>query len=81
MKIEIQSPLEDAVVRYVERVKHWASSDYRIESRGSATDGASEVFAVVHVDDLRASAPGAGKSIELYVDRAAQKVIRELGAQ
>jgi hypothetical protein len=81
LTVEIRSPLEDAVVRYVERVKHWTSSAYRIESRGSSTDGASEIFAVVHVDDVRGSAPGAGKSIELYVDRATQTVIRELGAQ
>jgi hypothetical protein len=72
---------EGAVVQYIGRTKGWNRSEYRIESRGPSIDGQNEVFAVIYLDDERSSRPGAGRSVELYLDRISQQVTRELGGQ
>jgi hypothetical protein len=74
-------PYEDAVVRYAGERKHWGRDEYRIESRDASGDGKSEVVALIFLADERSRAPGAGQSLELYVDRSSGHVIRELAGQ
>jgi hypothetical protein len=66
--------LEGVIVSYVARNKGWDRSQYTIEPRGT------NQFAVIHMSDT-ATAPGAGKSFELFLDPAKEKVTRELGFQ
>ena len=73
--------LEGAIVRYIAKTKRWNRNAYTIERRGPSQDGRSEIFAVIPLCDTHASAPGAGQSVELYVDRAKEQVSRELGGQ
>jgi hypothetical protein len=72
---------EGAIVQYVARTKGWNRSDYSIERRGPTADGRNDRFAVIHHVDERAPAPGAGKSVELHVDRVSRQVTEELGGQ
>ena len=66
---------DEIVEKYIARTKGWPRSAYRIESRGP--DG----FAVIHCDDLRGEQPGAGKSVQVQVDRNSRRVIKEIGGQ
>lgn len=72
---------EGAVVRYITGTRCWNRSEYDILHRRPSHDGQTDVFAVIYVGDALATAPGAGESVELYVDRAKKEVVRELGAQ
>lgn len=72
---------ESAVVDYIARTKHWRPDQYRIENRGPAADGSSDIIAVIYLDDERSSAPGAGQSVQLLVDRVSHAVVKELGGQ
>jgi hypothetical protein len=72
---------ESVVTQYLTHVKGWELSQYRIESRGLTSDGLYERIAVIHRDDERAPSPGAGKSIELLLDRSSHQVVKELGGQ
>ncbi len=74
-------PQEDAVVKYIAQTKGWKRADYRIENRGLSPDGRSDVLAVIHLKDECCSSPGAGMSVELYVDRTSRQVTKELGYQ
>lgn len=73
--------LEGAIVRYIARTKGWNRSQYWIERRSVSKDGQSEVFAVIRLCDRCLAEPGAGGSVELYVDRAKEQVTKELGYQ
>jgi hypothetical protein len=76
LDVNIQpSGLEQVVVRYIRSQKGWDRSQYRIESRGS------DVFAVIFLEDERGAYPGAGKSVQVHVDAASQRVDREFGGQ
>jgi hypothetical protein len=72
---------KNVVAQYIARTKGWNASQYRIEERGTSPDGRSDVIAVVHLDDERSPHPGAGKSVELYLDRTFHEVTKELGGQ
>jgi hypothetical protein len=72
---------DSVVTQYVARAKGWERARYRIESRGLTSDGLCDRIAVIHLDDERAPSPGAGKSIELLVDRSSHQVVKELGGQ
>jgi hypothetical protein len=39
------------------------------------------VIAVIDLEDERSFLPGAGQSVELWVDRTSNQVIKELGGQ
>ena len=75
------SAAETAVTEYIERIKKWKRSEYRVEARGKNADGRADVMAVIHVDDQDASHPGAGKSVELYLDPDTHQVLREVAGQ
>ena len=72
---------EGAIVRYIARTKGWNRSQYWIERRGASKDGQREVFAVIRLCDRCLAEPGAGGSVEVYVDRAKGEVTKELGYQ
>jgi hypothetical protein len=75
-----QARLEEEVVRYVAQRKGWKPEEYRIELHGF--DGpAHAVVWVIHRDDETDTAPGVGKSVELHVDCAGGRVLRELAFQ
>lgn len=71
--------LEEIVVRYLRRVKGWRRGEYRLENRG--IDSGNVVMSVVYLADEIAAAPGAGKSVVVYVEQGAGKVVREMGGQ
>ena len=72
---------EGAIVRYIARTKGWNRSQYWIERRGASRDGHSEIFAVIRLCDRCLAEPGAGRSVEVYVNRANEEVTKELGYQ
>ena len=75
------TPHESAAVEYISETKGWKPGEYRVENRGLSADGQSDVLAVIHIEDERGSQPGAGRSVELYVDHASGRVTKELGGQ
>ena len=83
LSVRIQPPAEpeSSVREYLARTRGWRSADYRVERRGSSADGRSEVFAILHPDDEHAVEPGAGKSIELYLDPGSREITKEIGGQ
>ncbi len=66
---------DEIVEKYIARMKGWPQSAYRIESHGS------DIFAVIHCDDVKGEQPGAGKSFQVQVDRNSREVIKEIGGQ
>ena len=84
LRVDIRSAtlnLAKIVDEYLARTKGWKRAEYRIEERGASPDGGSDVIAVIHIEDERSSRPGAGRSVQLYVDRRSHEVIQELGGQ
>ena len=73
--------IEAAVAVYVGAGKAWRREDYRIEHRGPRDEGRRWAVWAVHADDAQADAPGGGKSLELWIDRASKRVVEELGFQ
>jgi hypothetical protein len=69
-----RSPFESTVVDYLSTTKGWSRSDYRLE--WSALDQSGLKVTVVALSDELARQPGAGKSIELQVDRGSGGVIK-----
>ena len=74
------SPFEAAVVRYLSQEKGWNRDAYRLESRGTSTDGQCDVTAAIYLIDLAATHPGAGQSVDVCVERKSGRMIREVGA-
>jgi hypothetical protein len=72
---------EGSVAAYIAKAKGWKREEYRIEVRGAAADGRSDVVAVVYLEDEAAPHPGGGRSVELLLDRSSGQVTRELGLQ
>jgi hypothetical protein len=82
VKIQVESQgMDGAIVRYIARTKGWPRRDYRIESRGAASDERNQIFAVIHRDDECNAVPGAGKSVELFLDPATLQITKEVGGQ
>ena len=80
--VEINSSaFEAAVVRYLSRKKGWKRGEYRLESRGPSVDGQSDVTAVIFLKDESATDPGAGQSVDVFVDRTSGQVTKEVGRQ
>jgi hypothetical protein len=75
------APETDIVEEYLTRTKGWARGDYRLESRGVSADGRCDVVLVIHRLDESGAQPGGGRSVELYVDRVAHRIDKELGLQ
>jgi hypothetical protein len=75
------SPFEEAVVRYLSHRKEWKRYEYRLESRGASADGRSDVTAVIFLKDESATHPGAGQSVDVFVDKTSGQVINEVGRQ
>jgi hypothetical protein len=75
------SPFEDVVVRYMASQNGWKRDQYRLESRGPSPDGKYDVTSVIFLDDEKASHPGAGKSVDVFVDKISAQVSKELGGQ
>lgn len=74
-------PFERVVVSYLLQKKGWKRDVYRLEARGASSDGLCDVTAAVYLKDLVAVKPGAGESIEVYVERKSGEVLREAGMQ
>jgi hypothetical protein len=78
MRIE-PGAMERIVVQYLQVVKGWERESYRIEDRGLVN--AHRMIAIIHRDDGNARQPGAGKSVTLFVNEPAGKVVNEVGGQ
>ncbi len=75
------SPFEDVVVRYVTSQKAWKREEYHLESRGPSIDGKYDITAIILLKDAQAAHPGAGQSVEVFVDKVSGQVSKELGGQ
>ena len=71
--------MTEAVRSHIAATKQWPESDYSIEMK-RAEDG-NYVFWAVHKDDLAATQPGGGKSVEVHIDPKTLQVALELGFQ
>ncbi len=71
--------IETAVAVYLGAGKSWRREDYRIEHHGPRDDCKRWAVWAVHADDEKGLAPGGGKSLELWIDRASKRVVKELG--
>jgi hypothetical protein len=74
-------PAESAIVAYLAKAKSWQRAEYRLEQRGLSDDGSCNIVAAIHVDDAKATSPGAGRSLLLCVDARANTVTREIALQ
>ena len=75
------SPYEKVVEQYLFDKKGWSRDEYALESRGTSDDGQCDVTAAIYLKDLSAPHPGAGQSVNVYVDLKSRQVIREIGGQ
>ena len=75
------SPYEQAVEQYLSNKKGWSRDEYELESRGTSDDGQCDVTAAIYRKDLTAPHPGAGQSVDVYVDLKSRQVVREVGGQ
>ncbi len=73
--------MQQVVSNYLRTEHHWQPSEYRLEFKPERTVEGFVIVDAMHVDDQKASVPGGGKSLELYVDPARTVVVRELGFQ
>jgi hypothetical protein len=67
--------------RYLNEKKHWDRADYQLEDSGPSNGGTEESFFAPHRGDESATAPGAGRSVELLVDYRTRQVTRAIGGQ
>ncbi|MBZ5608559.1 MAG: hypothetical protein LAP38_09890 [Acidobacteriia bacterium] len=81
VRVDITPAHGNVVAEYIARHKGWKPGEYRIEERGPSAGGSSDVIAVIYLEDQRSPQPGAGQSVELWVDRASGQVVKELGGQ
>jgi hypothetical protein len=70
----------EVIADYIQRSRGWNPSEYRIESRPSE-NRTSDIVAVIHLNDEASPHPGAGSSIQLYLDRVSHQVQKELAGQ
>jgi len=81
LKAEDLRRVENAVVRYLTEGKGWKRGSFRLDHKGLCDEGKTARVWAIALEDEANPAPGAGKSIELRVDRRSYRVIRELGFQ
>ncbi len=81
----VQSPeearIEEVAAAYLGQKKQWKPSEYRLQPRGATPDGGCAVLWAIYLEDERNAMPGSGKSLELHIDRAEKRVVRELRFQ
>jgi hypothetical protein len=76
-----QARAEEVAVQYLTREKGWQRQDFRVEHQGVSGDAVYAIVWAIHLDDERKPLPGGGKSLELFIDRAQQRVAKEYGFQ
>jgi hypothetical protein len=67
--------------QYLAAQKKWRPDQFRLEYKGLIAGGHTIIVRAVYLEDEIRPAPGAGKSVELHIDRASRQVVRELGFQ
>jgi hypothetical protein len=77
----IRSRFEQTAMNYLASKKGWTPDTYRLEARGPSGDGKYEVIAAIARKDERATQPGAGESVDLYMDPSSGEVSKEVGGQ
>lgn len=75
------SAFEAVVVSYLLQTKGWARDTYQLENLGPSSDGQCDVTSVIHLKDLVAAHPGAGRSVDLCVNQELRQVTGEIGGQ
>lgn len=75
------SPSEAVVVSYLLQKKGWTRDTYLLENMGPSSDGQCDVTSVIHLKDVVAAHPGAGRSIDLCVNQKLRQVTGEVGGQ
>jgi hypothetical protein len=82
-KIEVQEVDQVNIIasQYLVAQKKWRPDQFRLEHRGFSPDGHAIIVWAIYLEDEIRPVPGGGNSVELYVDRTAQRVVRELGFQ
>ena len=75
LSVSEQSAFE-RVIHDLARAKQWSPQEYSIKLVGGYSGIV--VFSLAHRDD---TSVGGGKSVELHIDRAKKKVVRELAYQ
>ena len=81
IKVGEATDFEHAAVEYLRRTKHWDRSEYRLEDRGSSSDGHEQVMFALHREDEHSPHPGAGRSVELRLSCESGQVMREIAGQ
>ena len=71
----------EAAAAYLGQKKQWKAGEFRLQPRGMTPDGRCAVLWAVYLEDERNPSPGGGKSLELHIDRAECRVVRELRFQ
>jgi hypothetical protein len=67
--------------QYLATQKKWRPDQFRLEYKGRTPDGQVVIVWAVYLEDEIHPVPGAGKSVELHINRASQQVVQELGFQ
>lgn len=79
--VTVEIEPDSVVEQYISRTKGWARNDYRILRGDAAAEQDLERYDVIHREDECAVHPGAGKSLQVLVNRRSQKVEKEIGGQ
>lgn len=74
------SQVEKIAVEHLAGKKHWATGDYRLESKGTTKQGLAVVWAI-YLDDEQQPVPGAGRSVILHIDSTERRIVDELAFQ
>jgi hypothetical protein len=70
-----------AVTDYLAQRKQWTPDQFRVDYKAISPDGRYVIVWAVHREDETHPVPGAGQSLQLYVDRNSYLITKELGFQ
>ena len=73
--------IENVVVEYLKEKKKWERKEYRLEDKGTTGEGKLAKVWAIYLKDETEARPGTGQSVELHVDCAEYRVVKELAFQ
>src|SRR5262245_7074976 len=83
--VRLKSPedtqIERDVTEYLTAMKGWKQGEFRVEVNGLSKDGSCAIVWAVFLEDERNPVPGAGRSVEIEVERKTRQVLREFAFQ
>jgi hypothetical protein len=76
-----ETRIELAVAEYLRVAKNWKQGEFRVEIKGMSEGSGCAIVWAVRLEDESGPVPGAGRSVELQVDRMTCRILREFAFQ